>query len=636
MPGLDPNRRRVYGYMGVAYAVIGGALACLTGLSPDLLYLAAALPWVLALRPRFGWPGAVAAVFVTALLAPVLTGALWAPIPVSLPVGNYVAATVIALGGLYVVRRRLHLFVAPGRERVKDAGIALAGGLVWAVAVAAGYLRSGGTGLSWAMQGDFALNTSWVRRYIAQTGIDTFPTTNARPLEHTTVAAFTGLDHDLLPAGQQLMAETHATAHVWVLATAAVGFFAAVLALRACRAAGGWAGAAAPLVALVTSLAPLATTMLGDALSLGHLNSFLAAAVVLALAVAVSAPAVRPLDRVWVAALGGTVLMLLWTPVALVAAALGAHALVDAVREHRAGRRLRLTSAPAVAAIVAIALGVTLAAVFVAPEFVRVGDGPGGVAQRVSLDGFIIRRAPQWQFVVLGMVGAAGLVARYRAGRLATTSALTAASLAAAVAALVANQAEPWWPWSYYPTKMLVIATLVCVPLAAAWVVPLVAQVARPPRRELAAAAVAVGLTVGAGGHLTGFAPATTDPARSPVAHVLEPYWYGSAAEFEQRVYEAANDDQYVLYWRFGSADRLLNHVIGTATLHPQRGEEFEPAWTRARTSRQWRDVKDLCAAAEQAPLPTVVITRDAGLDAEVQAACPELGVEVRLEAGAG
>jgi len=531
-----------------------------------VLAVAAFGAWSYIGSARWGSRLAPPAVFVALVLATLTTAAVTPALPI--PAGwvllfEFAVATVAAVA---VMVRMPRLRPRPSAGALALWVPATTGAVLWIATRVAAEFVPGASRLSWAMEGDATNNLNYVRRIVADNGIVLGATQNPVPLPVSAVAlplSFGPVPADgapPVPLGSALAGEFSAYGWIWVgvLAVSCV-----VMGVVAASFVDPSKHRSVAVASGLGSLLPLTWFVGGLPIAFGYFNMPFAVVLGLTSWLLFVASGRSPLVAL-VALVGvATLLLLTWTPIALIPVTLGA---VLAVRERRALFGARGWRLAAVAAAVLVG-SVWAAALTVPTYFVQ------SVALAAPGQGY-----PQpWLFSlpVVGVVLVAAALARTRvAGPVfAGVVAVVAASYACVALFLFLSRAvfDPWT--AYYPVKVTWLVCVVLLPIGLSLVAAL-ASLARGNARAVAGVAVA-GCLVVAAAAFPPVAPVPGFPPDQPAARILsgQVWTTGDAAVDTIVAVVRANEGggEVPVLWHSGSADEQMVNFWTIYSL----GEQF-------------------------------------------------------------
>ena len=519
-----------------------------------LLALAAFLAWSSIAGSRWGSRLAPPVVLVVGALGTMTTITL-TPF-VGVPAGwvvlaEYAAATAAAI----VVMVRMPRL----RPRASVGAVALwvpatVGAALWLATRAAAEFVPGASRLAWSMEGDATNNLNFVRRIVADNGIVVGATQNPVPLPVTAVAL--PLSFDQLPAvhvpvgasslGPGLAAQLETYGWVWVAALAACSVVMGAVAASFVDPAKTRAVAAASALG---SLLPLTWFVGGLPIAFGYFN--MPFTIVVALTSWLLFVSSRRAPLVALVALVGaaTLLLLTWTPIALIPVALG---VALAVRERRvvfAARGWRL-----VAAVGAVACGTAWAASLTIPSY---------FVQSVALAAPGQGYPPPWLFalLVVGLVLVSAALLRTRVATPVFAGIVTVVGASyACVALFLALSRDVFDPWTaYYPVKVTWLVCVILLPIGLSLLAGL-ASLSRASSRSVVGV-VAAGSLVVAVAAFPPVAPVPGFPADQPSQRILAgQVWRtgDSAVATLLGVVEATGAGETPVLWRSAEPDEQM------------------------------------------------------------------------------
>lgn len=316
----ESSRDRVVVAVIFTVVLVASAVAAsVSGLNLWVPLCLAAVPWLLVLRDRFGFPAALSLVTIVLLWATLLGMVATASTGVPLVAAFPVLAIVVGVVGVTIaaatraIRRRALSGWLPAAT-----GPAV-GALVWTGVVVVSRLAPGAGAYGWVMQNDSANNILFARGDIAIAGIRLGSGESPVPLPAGMLALG-------MAAGRSSVSSDRLLAHDL---TSFVGVWAATVALLCVLVGAVVSAAISPersrvrwLVGALASLLPLTWLVVGYPIEYGFFNAHVALVIVLASWLVFRRVETRPAIAVAALALACTVLLAVWSPLVLLPAAL--------------------------------------------------------------------------------------------------------------------------------------------------------------------------------------------------------------------------------------------------------------------------------------------------------------------------
>lgn len=613
--------RRLRASTVLAGAGAVAALATPFGLHPGLMMAGVAAAWLVTLAPRWGLGAAVALVvvgwssinYLAVLMAPWFS----IPLPVAVSMG-FGSAAVLA-----VVTARAPL-PAPMPERLSTWTVAasLSGGVAWIAGVLLGLFLPGGGGLSWAVWHDSSLDLWVVRRFLDHGGI---VGSNPRPFEHAQSTALVPAGLTLDASAETFYVQIQAHAIHWSVLIVAATTLAGLLVAEFTRGneRRRWI---APIAAAAVSLGLLAAPVSGRFMTLGQINAHLVIVFCLA-ALHIALRASRgPIEATAMLAMATTLLMLTWTPYAAVP---GVLMLATAAQSHR---RIRADPTRALAWLGASGIVWLLSAQLF---FFDQLQGVTHVLTSADEQGFTttteqlsVVSAPVT--IALGVtVAVLAAVVWPKATHVALTASLALLGLAVAFLPLVVDRgtlSDINLDDEYYPMRFLAMTSAVLVVVSIALAAKAAAQ------SWTGAAASCVTLGVAAGLALIATLPAGVERFGYTPFDIATGQTYGTRAEVIDKVANYGSNSEVRIAWRADPPyDFWVNWMLSVNSNESPIATWGSPLRAQLHIHRFDTEVDRICAIDEATDLPVILVTRDEGLEAEIQAACPSETVTVGL-----
>lgn len=617
-------------------AACAGAAVLLTvlqwaGLPPVVLSALVIVMWLVAGTRRWGLALASGVVAVGWTAAILVAQSLTPLVGVDARVGSSIV--ILAAGAAVVPFARR---VAPERAARPDAGAVLAaaaGPALWLAGLAMG-ARPGGGGLAWAMYRDSTMDLWVMRQIVEYRGIPSLGRLFiAQPPPHALSVAMTNPRASIATSPDSAMAFLVGHASGWIVTLSLSAFLGGTIVIAMAWRAGGSPAArwSVRLGAALASTLMMSFPLAGVPMDLGQTN----VPMLLALLLASVAAALGARDRLVLLAVSvelasAAVIVAAWPPLASVPTLLAA-ALAWRSRSLHASRDTRLAwTLPGIflfgwslavygmPVIAALARWKTAYMTEIATTTTH--ENPGHWESYTNPYSYPLAGVLVLALVVLTLL-------TWRVERVAAVTAVaTVAALAAAFATAVGALGGVPAQLPYFPAKMLYIATAVLVPLAVALVTRAMIQ-ARSDRivASLALAAVVATASVEA-------VRAPLDAWAPPPLLIARGAHFGTDADVVRPFVENASSEELRLPWRHSpphdTTVALMMSSVGPAV------HELVLQGMRAvlRTERGDFSTPVACDLARAEQRPLVLITRDAALEAEVAALCPEEGIRVELD----
>lgn len=607
VPGAWRLRPRV---VVSALLVVLAALAASLGWSVLPLIAAAAAPWLLVTAARFGL--AISAAVVTlgtawgVLVVMIATAATGLPmLPTIIAVWSMVGVTgALALGA----NRTIPVAgVGAGARAVWLAP--LLGPLVWAGTLLYSAIAPGAARYSWVMMGDSANNLLFARGVLDDNGIVLGPQESPVPLPSAMLALSMSGGRLLASPGALTQHDITAFVVIWGLLIAASAYFAGAASAFVVNRSRPWVATG---TGAAVSLLPLTWFVTGYPLEFGFFNVHLALPIVFLCWVAALSPR-SPALSVMALSLAATLLLLTWTPLVLIPAALACWVMV----RHR--RSLRSTSPAGLIAaglggaqLLVFALGATLPSLLAHADVLGAN---GGVLPFPRLMVFATGAAA---------VGAAVLALLARRGALAQAFSCVIIACVVGVAALFAVAGG----WTYYPTKLSWFAMVIFLVLGSGVIAGITSASVRSPALATGALAT-VGVLVFV---VLFFAPRAirTYDWAEPIGRIVSGQFIGEGDAAARTIFELADRPSASVLWQSSNPSEF---AINFWLLQLRSDFTAESTALRAMAYGDYDTdvVTDLCEVAGALGEPLTVHTVNASLPDEVREACPEFAISVSV-----
>lgn len=595
----------------VAAVLLAAALAlAVTGVSLLPLIAVAGLVWTIVLAHRWGGGlGIAGGVLGTALLA---LGSLIAFPPTGLPLfgASVVLWAVVGAGGVVVLART---GTPPTAVRWRAAAWRwappLLGAGIWTVAMLVSLAIDSASRYSWVMMGDSANNLLFARETVYSDGVVLGANANPVPLPAALIALAMSAGRSSTAVADLLRHDISSFALVWALLIALTCYLAGAAAAVVVDRSRKWvvmvAGAGASLI-------PLSWFVTGYPIEYGFFNTHLALPIVFLSWIAANSAARNPAIAIAALFAASTLILAVWSPLVLIPVLLGMLVVVRHWRALIATRGPRLVIL-AVGALQLLAFGLvaTLPSLLAQGGFLT---GGGGV---IAFPTVILLGA------ALGTLAVAVFaVLRKSAGPGLALAAVFAAGVIGVGTLLFLNRAQPS-PWTYYPTKLAWLMTIIFGVLALGTLLA-----ALPPVRKAALTVIALVLTVATAGSL--YAAAKSIPFygwQDPLPRIFADDFSADDAVAE-KIFALSDPAHPHLLWQ---SDDPLEGSINFWLLQLRADSTSERSELRVYAYAHGDTINDLCDIAEAMGPPVLVQTANAALVAEAAEACADaVTVEVR------
>lgn len=494
---------------------------------------------------------------------------------------------------------------------------------VWLVSVALGHLIPGGAGWSWAAWVDSSLDVLETRRIVEYGGFSTILPPNPRPFEHAAAASGLGSTHPVDSSASTVAAELTVHALAWVALTAVSLFALSLVTLRLASAL-GVSRALSRGSAVVVGLLLLTGTGAGVTFVRGQINVhvvllFLAATVIVHLSRTLSEPL-----RFAVHVLAMTALMLTWTPFAAVP---GIAMLLTLVRILRSGAA---RSETARLAMLAASLYFLWALYIFAWRDLMKSLLPTSTRNQRRIEEVVAMANPAFLPLVLALVliVVLGVLLARSTQQMRETLLASSGGITLGIVMVAAAGGLEVNPTAYYPARFLHLAGWFLLPVAVAVILAALRVPRALPRVAAASAAVAVALLA-----MLGPVDARVNRYAFAPVDIITGRWYGSHEVLAGRIMSWASDTEAIVAWRL---DGRFGHAVNWMLALTEPVDHRAPIWSPFRVALRVYDddypVERACSVMEASERPVVFVTHDAGLHAELSAACPDGNWSVRLE----
>lgn len=481
------------------------------------------------------------------------------------------------------------------------------GGVLVFGALAVGSRLADNVRLDWVMRADSANNLIFAGDMIARNGIAIGGDENPAPLSQALVALTAAPGREAVSAGSLVAHDLTAMALTWTALIAVSCLLSGLVAAAVVRRAGGsWKFVS--FAALGGSLIVLSWFFTGYPIQYGFLNAHVALIVLLVAVLAYFSASRAPWLGLSVILASTILILAVWSPLVVIPGALTVAFLISHWSGLRSARGARL-ALPLVAAVSLIAYGLAVTL-------------PGLLAQGEALTepGAVFNPGNNSVFVIGGGVAAlAVLVFRsLRAPEPLAVIALVVAAWAGFGVLLYASR-NLVDPFSYYPLKFAWMAELVFFILAVGLVVAFASgQKARSLPRM-----ATIGVTVAVIAVMVATVPAwgQKGDAQHPLGYLAVGEEAGSYATLADYILDFTGDEAPAVLWRSGF------HREGPANvwiMQANAGELDSELRKLGFLSYVHPEATYLCRYAEITGPGLTVHTQDAGLEEELDVACPE------------
>ncbi|CAN5213314.1 hypothetical protein BH11ACT4_BH11ACT4_02130 [soil metagenome] len=578
------------------------AFSLITGSLPPII-VGAALPWVLAMAPRYGPHAALAIVllcdlllFAVSMVITALTG-----LPISSAIVVFAAAAVV--GGVLLQYRARP--AAPRRAEWDAVLASLSGSVLWIIFQAASNALPAFERLSWVMRNDSLNNLLFARIFLRNGGILLGATENPAPLPSALVALFVGPGRASVTSSMLVEHDLSRLALGWGCLIVLTCFFAGLMS-SAIAARSGAGPHLQVLAGLLGSLAILSWYATGYAMEYGFVNTHVFLTVAFCVLIVAISSRLDASVKVAALAVGCTVMLSVWSPLSLVSIAVLALTLVTRRKELLAASRIRK-------ALVIVTL-VQLLAWGLASTI------PTLLVQRDALAGAGgIFRSAWWVVFVAGIsVVVLDRLLQSKEGRrtnLELVAVVTAVFAGLAILLYVSRRSAD--PWTYYPVKFAWFVTLLFIVVLIGLVVAALARV-----RRTAARRVGLAVATGAVAVLIAWTPdVTPNLAMNPLDRLVRSQAVERIQELHKQILANADPDRPTVFWHdleWGEAEVDLWLIsLKADSLDPNSSLR-----TAAYSSYTDRTIGQLCNIIDLMGPNLTVITSESTLPREVEENC--------------
>lgn len=582
--------------------------AVLTALGPPswLSFVVSSLPWLVALRERFGAGLAVATVFFVdlwlVLSLTMLTAAVHLPMLGTL----LMVFTVVGLVGVWQCRGMV--FSIPAQANAAVWLPALIGPVVWFASMVANDLLPGTAKLTWVMRGDSPNNLLFAREIIYRSGIGVGPNENPVPLPSALLAVSMESGRSGVASAELLRHDITAFSNLWILLIAVTCLTAGVVASSLTRSVTN-CSLVIGVISGAASLLPLSWLFTSLPLEYGFFSSHVAFPIAFVAFIAFLGSRAHPAMAFGLLCLGASLLFAVWSPLVLLPAALAVMIVIQQWRQLVATRGAALVWVTLCSAqLVLYAFGVVLPSL-------------------LHLRGFLIAQGatfvlPHAALLVVG-VGAVflGIVAfrSWRSVPLMGVVAVVGGSVAALGALLFLTRHEPS-PWTYYPLKFLWMATVICLVLLIGLIPAALVSLrdSRPVRMLSVAVVVALAAAV------VLIAPPSDALHRwtQPVLWILAGQVTGRADVASELILRGGNLEKPTLYWQSRVDDQdFVNFWLLEVAANSMTKSNALRVFSYGIYDE--KKVSDLCKILVLLPKGATIQTSNSDLEALVKKTCP-------------
>jgi hypothetical protein len=597
-----PTLRRSALSIALILLTVASITLAVVGASVLPLVATAVLGWFAVIARRWGPGLGIASSVLGAgvlLLAQMILSAI---VGVPIAVGSLVVWTILALAAA--------LLLAKGDTAGRHARVAgfarawlppLLGPASWAIVMILTVVLPSASRFSWVMMGDSANNILFARETTYSDGIRLGGDENPVPLPAALIALAMSAGRAATPLSELLRHDIAAFALVWGMIVALACYLAGVSASICVESSRRW------LVAVVgagASLIPLSWFVTGYPIEYGFFNAHVALVVVFASWIAAKSSAGNPALALSALLAGCTLMLAVWSPLVLVPLALVLGVFLRNRRELLAlrGRQLVL---PIVAVVQLAIFGI----VGTLPSLVAQGGFLSGVGGIVPFPRTIIIVAAVGSLAVAGFA-----LWRKRADVAIALASVVAAGVVGIGVLLFLSRAQPS-PWTYYPTKLAWLMTIVFAVVALGTLVG-VLPLMRPFLLSLVVLCLGVG-TLGALYYAARSVPSFV--GHDPIPRILADD-FGANDDVAERIFSLSDPESPHLLWKSADpAEGSINFWLLQMRADPTK----EHRDLRVFAYGHGDSVDDLCDIVTAMGGRVTVITADSSLPAAVAAACP-------------
>jgi hypothetical protein len=495
----------------------------------------------------------------------------------------------------YPVRRTMNI-----RTTLLVWGPPLVGPVIWMVVLLSTVVLPTASRYSWAMAGDSANNILFARQVTYDHGIHLGANENPVPLPAALIALAMSAGRGATDAPDLLRHDIAAFTLVWgtlIALTCYLSGAAAAAAIDRCRT---WN---VVVVGAGASLIPLSWFVTGYPIEYGFFNAHVALPIVFASWIAANAAAQKPVLALSALLVACTLMLAVWSPLVLVPLAL-----VVAVAVQYRSEILTLRGRQLIVAIVAFAqLG----------AFGLVGTLPSLLAQGgylTAVGGFIPfpRTITVVAFAVSALAAGLALLNKRTAPALALAAVVVGGALGIGVL-LFLSRGQPS-PWTYYPTKLAWLMTVVFCVLTLGTLAGVL-----PRARSLALGILPVSLVLASFGALYYAAKSIPSyPWRDPIPRILADD-FGVNDDVAERIFALSDPEHPYLLWRSGDPHE---DSINFWLLQMRANSVKQNTELRVFAYGHGHSVGDLCAIVAAMGGGVTIVSIDPALPAATEKAC--------------
>lgn len=584
-----------------ALALLAALVLAVAGVSLLPLLAVSSAVWVMLLAARWGAGLGIAASLTAAALLVLMSLAVLPVTGLPLLGSQVVIWTAAGAAGIALAARRVEPVDA---DRWRAAAWRWAppalGAVIWIGAMIASVVMRSASHYSWVMMGDSANNLLFARETIYDDGIELGGDANPVPLPSAAIALAMSAGRSATAGGDLLRHDIGSFAVVWGLLIALTcylaGAAAAVVVDPRRRGLVVVAGAGASLI-------PLSWFVTGYPIEYGFFNTHLALPIVFLSWIAATSSSRNP-PVAFATLLGACTLMLaVWSPLVLLPLALAVLVAVRHRRELLAIRRGRL-AVVLVGGLQLLAYGL----VSTLPSLLAQGGFLTGVGGIIPFPRTIIALAAGGALVA----GVLALLRKHRTAGLSLLAVLAGGAVGIG-ALLFLNRAQAS-PWTYYPTKLAWLMTIIFGVLALGTVLA-----SLPPLRKLVAGVLLVVAVAGTFGAL--YAVGKSIPSfswRDPVPRIVTDD-FAVDDDVAEKIFALSDPDKPALLWESGDpAEGSINFWL----LQMRADSTSENRELRVYAYAHDDTVEELCAIVAAMGPPVTVHTADPLLQDKVDESC--------------
>ena len=576
------------------------------GLTLWPLIIAAILPWYAVVAARRGVATSLASVSVGAAWLLLVAMMLLPVMRIPLGVGLIVLWAVVGIAGaIGLAGESTHLTrFAPSIPSVL---FSLVGPLIWLGTLLVSQILPGASHYSWVMTGDSANNVLSAREIVYHGGIAVGAQQNPVPLPAALLAVSMLGGRDSVAPADLLRHDVGSFVVVWGLLIALTCFLTGIVASLLVHRGRAWLVA---LIAAGGSVLPLTWFLSGYPIDFGFFNVHVALPLVFICCVAAVGARRSAVSALVTLLLACTLLLAVWSPLVLVPVAFGLYVVVTRRKELVAVRGRRL-----VAVVIALGQLLLYGVVVVAPGILAQGGALTG--------GGAVYPFSKWLYALMFAVGGVVFVVafllreRLAAWMLFVMYAATGIGLAAL---LFLSRGGPTL-WTYYPTKLAWFASAIGLVMVVATLAALASRPRVPSAAAVGALAVlAIGVIA-----LTSIAPTSIVgySSLSPLERVASASATPDANRADARIFQLSDPKHPSVLWNSGDPQEstinfwLLQMRANSTTANlPLRVLAY---------GYDTKKIQDLCSIVEHMGGHITVISKQRGVQAKLERACPAI-----------